>query len=138
MWMIVVGGLVLFFYLNDPATTEIYTYGHTLSLHDALPIWRRGRRAPARARTGRCRRHRRRRARSTWRCAKGRCPSARRRPRRSSRSEEHTSELQSLMRISYAVFCLKKKKATTVPKETPLIHTRNKQRPTNHCPRVPC
>src|SRR3546814_10871927 len=32
----------------------------------------------------------------------------RRLPRR--RSEEHTSELQSLMRISYAVFCLKKKK----------------------------
>src|SRR3546814_1247986 len=29
------------------------------------------------------------------------------------RSEEHTSELQSLMRISYAVFCLKKKTATT-------------------------
>src|SRR3546814_2651546 len=39
-----------------------------------------------------------------------------------SRSEEHTSELQSLMRISYAVFCLKKKKkrstiSTTVPYE---------------------
>src|SRR3546814_1911546 len=32
------------------------------------------------------------------------------RPRR---SEEHTSELQSLMRISYAVFCLKKKKTNT-------------------------
>src|SRR3546814_1337791 len=31
-----------------------------------------------------------------------------------SRSEEHTSELQSLMRISYAVFCLKKKKNTQV------------------------
>src|SRR3546814_14232840 len=31
----------------------------------------------------------------------------------SSRSEEHTSELQSLMRISYAVFCLKKKKNNT-------------------------
>src|SRR3546814_9266496 len=30
-------------------------------------------------------------------------------PRRLDRSEEHTSELQSLMRISYAVFCLKKK-----------------------------
>src|SRR3546814_7002323 len=30
-------------------------------------------------------------------------------PARPSRSEEHTSELQSLMRISYAVFCLKKK-----------------------------
>src|SRR3546814_2184558 len=29
------------------------------------------------------------------------------------RSEEHTSELQSLMRISYAVFCLKKKNETT-------------------------
>src|SRR3546814_16998838 len=32
---------------------------------------------------------------------------------RASRSEEHTSELQSLMRISYAVFCLKKKKKST-------------------------
>src|SRR3546814_7285088 len=32
------------------------------------------------------------------------------RTRRDRRSEEHTSELQSLMRISYAVFCLKKKK----------------------------
>src|SRR3546814_10073833 len=31
----------------------------------------------------------------------------------SNRSEEHTSELQSLMRISYAVFCLKKKKQST-------------------------
>src|SRR3546814_1104178 len=30
------------------------------------------------------------------------------------RSEEHTSELQSLMRISYAVFCLKKKKTKTI------------------------
>src|SRR3546814_7170462 len=32
---------------------------------------------------------------------------------RAVRSEEHTSELQSLMRISYAVFCLKKKKKQT-------------------------
>src|SRR3546814_2092485 len=32
---------------------------------------------------------------------------------KSPRSEEHTSELQSLMRISYAVFCLKKKKITS-------------------------
>src|SRR3546814_10182159 len=31
-------------------------------------------------------------------------------PQQGDRSEEHTSELQSLMRISYAVFCLKKKK----------------------------
>src|SRR3546814_1860884 len=34
------------------------------------------------------------------------------------RSEEHTSELQSLMRISYAVFCLKKKKYTTIKTKT--------------------
>src|SRR3546814_1593822 len=34
------------------------------------------------------------------------------------RSEEHTSELQSLMRISYAVFCLKKKKTTTIRNKT--------------------
>src|SRR3546814_1085347 len=41
----------------------------------------------------------------TWRNDKaGKCEGAR------TRSEEHTSELQSLMRISYAVFCLKKKK----------------------------
>src|SRR3546814_4645396 len=33
------------------------------------------------------------------------------------RSEEHTSELQSLMRTSYAVFCLKKKKTQTYPTE---------------------
>src|SRR3546814_2137276 len=36
---------------------------------------------------------------------------------RKARSEEHTSELQSLMRISYAVFCLKKKK-TNKTKQT--------------------
>src|SRR3546814_2586745 len=34
------------------------------------------------------------------------------------RSEEHTSELQSLMRISYAVFCLKKKNKTNKKQET--------------------
>src|SRR3546814_5520938 len=39
---------------------------------------------------------------------------------RSMRSEEHTSELQSLMRISYAVFCLKKKKKN---KSNKLINT---------------
>src|SRR3546814_3769062 len=33
---------MLFFYFNATATTEIYTDVHTLSLHDALPIWRRG------------------------------------------------------------------------------------------------
>src|SRR3546814_8930700 len=38
------------------------------------------------------------------------------RDRHHQRSEEHTSELQSLMRISYAVFCLKKKKKQTTTK----------------------
>src|SRR3546814_7953108 len=37
------------------------------------------------------------------------------------RSEEHTSELQSLMRISYAVFCLKKKKQTTTQTSTTIV-----------------
>src|SRR3546814_7034181 len=36
--------------------------------------------------------------------------------RKKERSEEHTSELQSLMRISYAVFCLKKQKSKRVNK----------------------
>src|SRR3546814_12353997 len=33
----------VFFFFNDTAATEIYTYGHTLSLHDALPIFLVGR-----------------------------------------------------------------------------------------------
>src|SRR3546814_9340964 len=40
------------------------------------------------------------------------------------RSEEHTSELQSLMRISYAVFCLKKKKKTTKKSKLQQTNTR--------------
>src|SRR3546814_5688847 len=42
------------------------------------------------------------------------------------RSEEHTSELQSLMRLSYAVFCLKKKKINTLS-NFPHNHTTPKQ-----------
>src|SRR3546814_5550486 len=38
------------------------------------------------------------------------------------RSEEHTSELQSLMRISYAVFCMKKKKLSTPSTSDNIIH----------------
>src|SRR3546814_4203005 len=41
------------------------------------------------------------------------------------RSEEHTSELQSLMRISYAVFCLKKKRYRNKTKDTRQRPTRN-------------
>src|SRR5213594_3505237 len=77
----------VFFFFNDTATIEIYTSVHTLSLHDALPIW-------------------------YWvliqttdalgdRVLNGTFEQ---------RSEEHTSELQSRTLISYAVFCLKKKK----------------------------
>src|SRR3546814_8198817 len=47
-----------------------------------------------------------------WRCNKIMRVKLRRRIRR--RSEEHTSELQLLMRISYAVFCLKKKTNTII------------------------
>src|SRR3546814_4224658 len=53
------------------------------------------------------------------------------------RSEEHTSELQSLMRISYAVFCLKKKtkppththKNSKISETSPVFHSMNKERP---------
>src|SRR3546814_14996842 len=104
------------FFFNDPATTENYTYLHTLSLHDALPIscidallrgyenaggaeivrsdleWQVAVAVLVRAKISSLRK-----LRSGW-------------PRHFElmRSEEHTSELQSLMRISYAVFCLKK------------------------------
>src|SRR3546814_2101192 len=107
----------------DPAPTEIYTDGHTLSLHDALPICplprRRGRveiperdeaeRGPARRRAVPARRPG-----QPLDLLRGRAAAQPRRGVRPSRceggrSEEHTSELQSLIRISYAVFCLHKK-----------------------------
>src|SRR3546814_2399838 len=50
-------------------------------------------------------------------------------PGRAGRSEEHTSELQSLMRISYAVFCLKKKnkkQKTTHTHKTQSINEKTK------------
>src|SRR3546814_9196841 len=49
------------------------------------------------------------------------------------RSEEHTSELQSLMRISYAVFCLKKKKQNhdNAPKQKRVVH-KSHNKSTNH------
>src|SRR3546814_10076084 len=58
---------------------------------------------------------------------------ARRRGDRIERSEEHTSELQSLMRISYAVFCLKKKKKKTGEKRINQHKTRIQRtdKPTN-------
>src|SRR5213079_3690378 len=79
--------VVLHFFFNDTPTPEIYTTTDTLSLHDALPIS-----SPAN---------------SAGDCAR-RLPSHR--PWSCVRSEEHTSELQSPVVISYAVFCLKKKR----------------------------
>src|SRR3546814_13615573 len=103
----------VFFFFNDTATTKIYTYLHPLSLHDALPIycpmrshhkWTHGYRHPARH-SRPCP--------QAWRSCPDWLDSRSKRPWHDpcrKRSEEHTSELQSLMRISYAVFCLKKKK----------------------------
>src|SRR3546814_10173924 len=93
---------------NRTATTGNYTYLHTLSLHDALPISSLGGGASRMRCTARA---------AVCSCSCGasvasptRTCSPAARPRSPpQRSEEHTSELQSLMRISYAVFCLKQK-----------------------------
>src|SRR3546814_3398826 len=104
--------MCLYFFFKDTATTEIYTYGHTLSLHDALPIYsseianracKSPPASPALARPGRLRLPN-----NDSKKSLNPAPSPTSKPY-SGRSEEHTSELQSLMRISYAVFCLKKK-----------------------------
>src|SRR2546425_11002996 len=81
---------IFFFFFNDTATTEIYT----LSLHDALPISSSGRRATARG----------------WRsiCASP-TPRAASWSRRCTRSEEHTSELQSLAYLVCRLLLEKKK-----------------------------
>src|SRR3546814_1149582 len=49
-----------------------------------------------------------------------------------SRSEEHTSELQSLMRISYAVFCLKKKKIHIIKHRHSITKIKTHQHTTQH------
>src|SRR3546814_2772855 len=51
------------------------------------------------------------------------------------RSEEHTSELQSLMRISYAVFCLKKKKCKK-PSHYEVLEYNTQQQTDNDCNRL--
>src|SRR4051794_41757752 len=81
---------VSFFFFNDTPTTEIYT----LSLHDALPIWHRRPRRPARDPED---------GPGPGRRLPADQPAARRRDRKSTRlNSSHPS-------ISYAVFCLKKK-----------------------------
>src|SRR3546814_10105827 len=109
------------FCFNDTATTGIYTYGHTLSLRDALPIYAGvpvGLEAAAVA-------HERQRdgTENADRLPAGgeRCIGRGRAAvgvyADELRPEEHTSELQSLMRISYAVFCLKKKRWNNRPND---------------------
>src|SRR3546814_8837831 len=107
------------FFFNDTATTEIYAYGHTLSLHDALPIspsetsgWSKWSRATPPSTTSEVTCTSR-----VWLTPSG--------SSRQSRSEEHTSELQSLMRISYAVFCLKKQNYSTLTSESTLKDIRD-------------
>src|SRR3546814_6899649 len=109
-------------FLNDTAPTEISTYSHTLSLHDAVPISQGTSCSFLQAVTQAL--HSMQRSASQRNfilaiatpsvsgrpdLAQGRLGLVHRRHRIIARSEEHTSELQSLMRISYAVFCLKKK-----------------------------
>src|SRR3546814_18959012 len=99
------------FFFNDTATTEIDTYEHTLSRHDALPIYQIRTRLAGRTITNR-------RTGESYGAVTLSIGVAQHRHgealeqfvQRADRSDEHTSELQSLMRISYAVFCLKNKK----------------------------
>src|SRR3954467_16003747 len=80
----------VFFFFNDTATTEIYT----LSLHDALPIWRRDAEREIDAGDGGA-------ARGLQRAGGG------------SGDRKSTRLNSSHTIISYAVFCLKKKKSTS-------------------------
>src|SRR3546814_6231920 len=113
---------MFFFFFNDTATTEIYTYLHTLSLHDALPIWSRRwshgwRKYKLHDNPTSWPSKRHNLGFDKWKKSGGfgfllgfwPVRSEHNSARTGGRSEEHTSELQSLMRISYAVFCLKKK-----------------------------
>src|SRR3546814_936242 len=81
--LMVLLGVLVYFFFNDTATTEIYTYGHTLSLHDALPICRRhprgaGRRESRdRARPGLLHPHRPWRRRAAFRSAEAASPRSR-------------------------------------------------------------
>src|SRR3546814_4405530 len=116
------------FFFNDTATTGSYTYGHPLSLHYALPISVYSSRHVclyrvndlfaylAAQRTGISGRFVAYAVTNAQAIVDAFCGNITT-LNRAARSEEHTSELQSLMRISYAVFCLKKNKqlkATTL------------------------
>src|SRR3712207_7994026 len=101
--------MCVFFFFNDTATTEIYT----LSLHDALPIWRSSTWEPHPAWcTWTTSSPRRRWTRCTGSAWSRRCGSATATPTAGwalSRSEEHTSELQSRQYLVCRLLLEKKK-----------------------------
>src|SRR3546814_5687009 len=100
-------GTVSFFFLmirRTPRSTRTDTLFPYTTLFRSAGAPHRPGRADGRDHAGR---------RDAWpRRGRGRRAGDRLHARRPHRSEEHTSELQSLMRISYAVFCLKKKNLT--------------------------
>src|SRR3546814_6823185 len=110
--MMVLWCRIVSFFFNDTATTEIYTYGQTLSLRGARPICRE----PDRASSGDVAPIPRANAPAGSTPDRDAADSVSSRRTVTStragigRSEEHTSELKSLMRIPYAVFCLKQNK----------------------------
>src|SRR2546425_3806090 len=91
--------LFFFFFFNDTATTEIYT----LSLHDALPISRVGNAFLGWLAHSSCRT-------TSGKAFCGEGPPGGRDPQRCERSEEHTSELQSLAYLVCRLLLEKKKK----------------------------
>src|SRR3712207_8390084 len=108
----------VYFFFNDTATTEIYT----LSLHDALPISlrRSGRGCGGGVRIGVCGRGLRRPSlRRGRRRRRGRPRVGGRRGRRRASEDRKSTRLNSShANISYAVFCLKKKKTALYPSFT--------------------
>src|SRR5260370_26212842 len=100
---------ILFFFFNDTATTEIYT----LSLHDALPIYRL---QPQQIVTP----HRRQPVEPRRQCGPGDRPLAGD-AERASRSEEHTSELQSHLNLVCRLLLEKKKNVP--PRSLRDLHT---------------
>src|SRR3712207_7317836 len=87
--------MFFFFFFNDTATTEIYT----LSLHDALPIYRIWSRVTAAGRGGS----------QTWWTGRPASASRSTATSRTVRDRKSTRLNSSHANISYAVFCLKKK-----------------------------
>src|SRR3546814_1755328 len=129
-----VGNRHFFFFLmirRPPRATRTDTlFPYTTLFRSRVRDW--GSTAPSLRRRNRARGRARSKARASRRASTLRRGAASPRPRERrcrrsrGRSEEHTSELQSLMRISYAVFCLKKKKTNhNLQKQYPQLKQRH-------------